>query len=89
MTEAAESVILTTGWPCVEKVVDRFILGETEHLNRDLLGAAGHSLVMVFHTQGALCCRIPHRVHYCAARFHTQGALCCRIPHRVHYCAAG
>ena len=51
MTEAAESVILTTGWPCVEKVVDRFILGE-QQLNRDLLGTAGHS-------QGALlCCRM-------------------------------
>ena len=66
MTESAESEILTPGWSCVEKVVDRFILGE-QQLNRDLLGAAGHSLVMVLHTQGALCCRIPHRVHYCAA----------------------
>ena len=35
----------------MEKVVDRFILGE-QKLNRDLLGTAGHS-------QGALlCCRM-------------------------------
>ena len=54
----------------MEKVVDRFILGEQQQLNRDLLGAAGHSLIMVLHTQGALCCKIPHRVH-CAVGFHT------------------